>query len=215
MIVYHQRQDFRCTCNQKEGVLPTHSAIEPLTPNLILIYYNAYRPPSFSTLVLSIDSHIYTLRVINTQRQNRPLRTPSPAFLHSHAQIPAESIHITLQIIYTPKAQALFLDKFPKLQTFQSSSNLSLYPNFYSNDLTRTTRHSGKIRHSANIAQLQIFHHRYVHQNSAFLSSGCFLSHSSIPAAFFPAPYSIHSQKENNHALHAVMMGRRKTRRLI
>jgi hypothetical protein len=34
--------------------------------------------------------------------------------------------HIALHIIYTPKAQALFLDKFTKLQTFQSSSNLSL-----------------------------------------------------------------------------------------
>ncbi len=62
----------------------------------------------------------------NTQQWNRPLRTPSPAFLHSHAQIPVESIHVTLQIIYTPKAQALFLDKFTKLQTFQSSANLSL-----------------------------------------------------------------------------------------
>jgi hypothetical protein len=30
---------------------------------------------------------------------------------------------------------------------------------------------------------------------------------SSIPAVFSLAPYSTHSQKENNHALHAVVMG--------
>jgi hypothetical protein len=40
--------------------------------------------------------------------------------------------------------QALLLDKFTKLQTFQSSSNLSLTPNFCSNDLTRTTRRNGE-----------------------------------------------------------------------
>ncbi len=125
-------------CNQKRGVLPTHSTIEPLMPNLILIYPNAYRPLSFSTLVLSTDSRIYTLRVTNnTQRQNRPLRTPSLALLHSHTQIPAESIHVTLQIICTPKAQAFFSSKFTKLQTFQSLSNLSfsLSPNFCSKRL--------------------------------------------------------------------------------
>ncbi len=87
---------------------------------------HTYRPSIFLTLGLSTDSRICTLRVINTQRQNRPLKTPSPTFLHSHAQIPAESIHVILQIIYTPKAQAFFLDKFTKLQTFQSSSSLSL-----------------------------------------------------------------------------------------
>jgi hypothetical protein len=54
-------------CNQKGGVLPTHNTIEPLTSHLILIYPDAYRSPSFSTFVLSTDSSICTLRVINTQ----------------------------------------------------------------------------------------------------------------------------------------------------
>jgi hypothetical protein len=59
--------------NQKGGVLPTHSTIEPLTPNLILVYKNASRSPSFSTLVLSTDSHICTLRVMNTQHMTTKL----------------------------------------------------------------------------------------------------------------------------------------------
>jgi hypothetical protein len=33
---------------------------------------------------------------------------------------------------------------------------------------------------------------------------------SSIPTAFSVAPYSTHSQRENNHALHVVVLGRRK-----
>ncbi len=37
---------------------------------------------------------------------------------------------------------------------------------------------------------------------------------SSIPAAFSLAPNNTHSQKENNHALHAVVMGHRKTKQL-
>jgi hypothetical protein len=35
---------------------------------------------------------------------------------------------------------------------------------------------------------------------------------SSIPAAFSRAPYSTHTQRENNHAFHAVVMGRRKNK---
>jgi hypothetical protein len=111
-------------------------------PSLILIYHEAYRSPSFLTLGLSTDSRSCTLRVMNTQQQNRPLRTPFPALVCSHAQILAESIHIILQIIYTPKAQALLVDKFTKLQTFHSSSTLSLSPIFCSYNSTRTTRRS-------------------------------------------------------------------------
>jgi hypothetical protein len=140
-------------------------------PSLILIYHEAYRSPSFLTLGLSTDSRSCTLRVMNILQQNRPLRTPSPALVRSHTQIPAESIHIILQIIYTPKAQALFVGKFTKLQTFHSSSSLFLSPNFCSYDSTRTTRRAEKVRHSAKIAHLQILHTRYVHQNSASLSS--------------------------------------------
>jgi hypothetical protein len=113
-------------------------------PSLILIYHEAYRSPSFLTLGLSTDSRSYTLRIMNTQQQNRPLRTPFPALVRSHAQILAESIHIILQIIYTPKAQALFVDKFTKLQTFHLSSTLSLSPIFCSYNSTRTTRRSGE-----------------------------------------------------------------------
>jgi hypothetical protein len=112
--------------------------------SLILIYHKAYRSPSFLTHGLSTNSRNCTLRVMNTQQHNRPLRTSSPALVRAHAQIPAESIHIILQIIYIPKAQALFVDKFTKLQTSHSSSSLSLSPIFCNYDSTRTTRRSGE-----------------------------------------------------------------------
>ncbi len=69
-------------------------------------------------------------------------------------------------------SQALLLDKFTKLQTFQSSSSLSLTLQISAAmtwlELPGATE---KVRRSAKITQLQIFHHCYVHQNSAFLSS--------------------------------------------
>jgi hypothetical protein len=128
-------------CNQKRGVLSTHSTIEPLNaqpdPDL---------PRNIQISKLLDTWTVYWLPQLHatSHEQNRPLRTPSPALVRSHAQIPADNIHIILQIIYTPKAQAFFVGKFTKLQTFHSSSSLSLSPIFCSYDSTRTTRRSGE-----------------------------------------------------------------------
>jgi hypothetical protein len=138
-------------CNQKGGVLTTHNTIDctqtnPWRPtwswSTILHTY----PQTFqhSVCLLTLVFAHYELETHNIQQQDKSHRIPTPAFLHSHTKIPAKKhSHIALEIIYTPKAQALFSYKFTKLQTFQSLSNLSISPNFCNNDLTKTTRRSG------------------------------------------------------------------------
>jgi hypothetical protein len=175
MLYWYPKKLCRYDCNQKGEVLPTHNTIEPLTPNLILIYPNAYRPPSFSTLVLSTDSHICTLRVINTQHTTTEQTFQDsisclPSLTHTDTSRKAFSYCI-VDYLHSESTSSLLI-QVTKLQTFQSLSKFSISPNFCSKRTwLKLPGAADNVRHSAKITQLQIFHHRYVHQNSAFLPS--------------------------------------------
>jgi hypothetical protein len=117
---------------QKGGVLPTHSTIEPLTPNLILIYLNAYRPPSFSTLLLSTDSRICTLRVINTQHTTIEQTSQDsisclPSFTHTDTSRKTFSYCIA-DYLHPESTSSLFrqVHKTPDLLVIVQSLSLSL-----------------------------------------------------------------------------------------
>ncbi len=100
---------------QKEGgptkhIAPSTAFNKPLTPNLILIYNNAYKSPNFLTPSLSTDSGVCTPRIINTQhtqQQNKLQRTPTPALLLSHTQLPAENILILHCRLFTLRKHKL------------------------------------------------------------------------------------------------------------
>jgi hypothetical protein len=98
---------------------------------LILIYYSTFRPPNSITHGELTDSCSYTRRISctpHTQGQSQNHRLPSTAFRHSrtHRSQP-KTFLITLQIIYMPRAQALFWES-STFQTFQSQPILSLSP---------------------------------------------------------------------------------------
>jgi hypothetical protein len=116
---------------------------------LILIYYSTFRPPSSITHGELTDSCSYTRRISctpHTQGQSQNHILPSTAFLHSrtHSSQP-KTFLITLQIIYMPRAQALFWES-STFQTFQSQPilSLSLSRSLQQNDHTKATMRSGK-----------------------------------------------------------------------
>ncbi len=139
---------WRMHVTKKRGVLPTHSAIEPpyAQPRLDL-------PQCIQTSQLLNTRSIYSFPYLHTTSHKHTTHNDRtnlsglhllPSFTHTHR--------------YQPKAFILYCRLFTLRKhklSFQTSSqnsrpsshrpiSLSLSPNFYSNDLTRTTRRSGK-----------------------------------------------------------------------
>jgi hypothetical protein len=162
-------------CNQKGGVQPTYSTINSpqRTPDA---QPDLHLPHCIQTSNLLNTRSVYWLLYMHTTNHKHITygnmtkyhRIPVPTFLHSHTQIPAKSILILHCRLFTLRKHKL--SSLPKFQTFQSSSNLSLKISA----ATTSLKPPGTVEqdmHSAKVAQLQILHPHYVHQNSAFLRS--------------------------------------------
>jgi hypothetical protein len=146
---------------KKKGVLPTHDTStafnEPLTPNLIMIFSNTYRSPIFIIHGLSTDCYVCTLQIINTQHTTtgQTSQYSYSCLPHTHTDARQGHFHIALQIMYTPKAQALFLSDVTNLQISQHcpvSLSLSLSRIFCSSVLTKLPGAAEKVKHLAKVA---------------------------------------------------------------
>jgi hypothetical protein len=144
-----------------------------------MIYLSTFKPPSSPTFGLPGNSCSYTRWFENTSltttEQSWQDSSPYfPSFEYTQKSSRKTFSYSHLQIIYTPRAQALCSFKFTKLQTSQSSFKLSLslslsLPNHYGNDRTEPPGAAEHIRHSAKVARLHIFHNHHLHSNTSVL----------------------------------------------
>ncbi len=116
-----------CSDTKKEK---PETTTEPLLSLFDPDLLHTYRPSIFLTLGLSTDSHICTLRVINTQHTTKEQTTQdSISSLPSLTRRDTSRKHpcyIANYLHSESTSSFLFFDKFTKLQTFQSSSSISI-----------------------------------------------------------------------------------------
>jgi hypothetical protein len=123
--------DRNCSDTKREGPYlhtepsnPLDALIDPDLP----FYLQTSELAKHSVCLVTPATTHDGLRPRHSQQQNKTDRTPALTSLHSDThRNPAENISYShLQIIYTPRAQALYPFKFTRPQTSQTSFKLSL-----------------------------------------------------------------------------------------